>query len=100
MKRKLLITAILFFASSLFANDEALIERIQNAQYDIKAQSTPIGVDALNQFPDNQEEQLKYIKSQCENILTNFNYLGDENIVKGVVLPNCLEYAMEVTRKN
>jgi hypothetical protein len=93
MKNKLIL-GVLLFSTSIFANNIELINKLDDAQYQLKAISEPIGIDAKTKF-DKKEDQLLYIKKECKNILEQFSYIGDTKIVFSSIYPNCIEYSME-----
>ena len=97
MKEKIVV--ILILSSSIFANNTALIEEIQDIKVEVKAEAQPIGKEAFRKFGSDNNTSRAYIAKECQDILVNFDYLESENIINHIVYPNCLEFAIEAMNK-
>jgi len=98
MKQKKIVI-LLLVATSLFAKDVVSIEQLKELKSEIKSEAQQIGIEAYEELGEDNNRSKLYIKKECQSLLVNFEYLEDENIVKHILLPNCLEFAIEARNK-
>jgi len=98
MKKKIVVVLMLI-SSSVFANNTALIEEIQDIKVEIQAESQPIGKEAYIKFGSDNNASRAYIAKECQDVLVNFDYLESKDVVDYIVYPNCLEFAIEAMNK-
>jgi predicted choloylglycine hydrolase len=97
--KKRIVVILLLISSSIFANDKALIEEIQNVKVELRIEAEPIGREAYIKFGFDNNASIVYIKKECQRIILNFDYLESKGIVKNLLFPNCLEFAIEAMSK-
>jgi len=93
MKNRIVVI-LLLISSSIFANNMALIEQIQDIKIEVQREAEQIGREAYRKFGSENDASRVYIAKACQDILVNFDYLESKNIVDHIVYPNCLEFAL------
>ena len=98
MKQKKIVI-LLLVATSLFAKEAVSIEQINELKSEIKLEAQQIGREAYEEFGADNNSSKLYIEKKCQSLLVDFEYLENEDVVKHILLPNCLEFAIEAKNK-
>jgi len=98
MKKKIVVIFMLI-SSSVFANNMALIEQIQEIKIEIQLEAQSIGEEAYRRFENDSNSSKSYIEEKCQDVVVHFDYLESENIIENLLFPNCLEFAIEAMNK-
>ena len=98
MKQKKIVI-LLLVATSLFAKEMVSIEQLKELKSEIQSEAQQIGREAYEEFGEDNNRSKLYIEKECQSLFVNFEYLEDEDVVKHILLPNCLEFAIETRNK-
>ena len=92
--KKLFLIPVFALGLNLFANDADFIKKIEELELQTKEDAILIGAEAANTYTI-KKEKLNFIEASCKDLALRYSDSNDPKLVSKVVLPNCIEYAVE-----